>query len=806
MKKLILCGLAILFVLVGCTSVGPPLSLLYRQGEPEIKLLNSLSDADAEVFAELRADWKSRIVITDYAGLNADQKISLTKKTKEQDQKVKEILQKEININAQNVFIGLAPAKKSIDIRLAFYKLRVLTIAYATEGSEFYKSSGLLSTIKSSLDWLYSNYYNENIYYIYDNWWDFNIQIPQNICDMLILLYSDLEEDFLNKFLRAVDHFNADPFNSVTIFNQHYRMQVANLLDRLIVKALTGIIANSSEHMEIARDGLSDVLPYVKKGNGFYIDGSYIDHGAVPYTGNYGLVVLQKTAGLLFLLQNSNWPVTDVNLANVFSWITDSYMPFYYSGGIMDAVAGRMLWAKGTGMFARGAGGLFGIMELGMLAPENLRSEILAFTKYQFLQHPYLEQFINNLDFGKKLMLENFLLDSSVANYKVKPLHKTYNSMDRVVHHRSNWSASLAMFSSRISAFSTGNDENLTGWNTGSGALYLYNKDRTHYAEQYWLSVDPHRLAGITSDFTRREIVQWKSYLSEKDWAGGVSLKNAYGSAGMDFSNKGATNSNLRAKKSWFFFDNEIVCLGSNISKTQNKNKVVTIAENRKVNNLEKTEIYIDGQKQENKFFKKSSHANSVFLETQEDSIAYFFPKKANLTISLSSRKNDIRLLSPKNPKEYSVRNYFGIDIEHGVYPQEESYSYIMAPGMRQENVATYSNNLPIEILQKDNIAHAIKHKELGITAISFWKAGKAGDITSSNSAAFIMQETKNEVQIAISDSTQKLKSMKFEIEMKKIQKIKDKSSSLEAYYSGNKLYIEIDCKDSNGKIFYLNL
>ena len=52
----------------------------------------------------------------------------------------------------------------------------------------------------------------------------------------------------------------------------------------------------------------------MKSGDGFYADGSFIQHGAVPYAGNYGAVALDNMARLIALLGAGPWPIRDPNL------------------------------------------------------------------------------------------------------------------------------------------------------------------------------------------------------------------------------------------------------------------------------------------------------------------------------------------------------------------------------------------------------------------------------------------------------------------------------------------------------------
>src|SRR5207248_41740 len=138
-----------------------------------------------------------------------------------------------------------------------------------------------------------------------------------------------------------------------------------------------------------------------------------------------------------------------------------------------------------------------------------------------------------------------------------------FTHMDRAVHLRPGWCFGLAMFSSRIANYESINGENLQGWYTSEGMTYLYNADLAHYADDFWSTVNPYRLPGTTVDTQIRAPASDQGRQSSNPWVGGASIQNLYGVSGMQLS---ATSSSLTARKSWFMFDNEIVCLGTGIT------------------------------------------------------------------------------------------------------------------------------------------------------------------------------------------------------------------------------------------------
>src|SRR5438477_4235187 len=169
--------------------------------------------------------------------------------------------------------------------------------------------------------------------------------------------------------------------------------------------------------------------------------------------------------------------------------------------------------------------------------------------------------------------------DSSIAPTPELVRHYQFPRMDQLVHLRPGWGLGLAMSSSRSGAFESIRNENLKGWCTGDGMTYLYNADQAQFADDFWSTVDPLRLPGTTVDTQMRSPGAGAGYLSPNNWVGGASLQNLYGVAGMQFQ---PTNSSLIAKKSWFMFDDEVVCLGAGITSTNNRT-IETIVENRRL-------------------------------------------------------------------------------------------------------------------------------------------------------------------------------------------------------------------------------
>src|SRR5699024_4428571 len=115
----------------------------------------------------------------------------------------------------------------------------------------------------------------------------------------------------------------------------------ANRVDLCQAVIIRSIIGRDPERLEHAIAGLSDVWQYVEEADGFYPDGSFLQHGTIGYTGTYGVVLLNGLAKLFALLAGSNQDVSDPSRANILDAVEESFAPLIHEGQMMDAVRGR---------------------------------------------------------------------------------------------------------------------------------------------------------------------------------------------------------------------------------------------------------------------------------------------------------------------------------------------------------------------------------------------------------------------------------------------------------------------------------
>jgi len=658
---------------------------------------------------------------------------------------------------AQNLWVG-GISKDNTDsaaISKAYTMIKDMATAYSTDGTDQYGNLALKDDIISALDWMHTYQYNESKK-IVGNWWDWEIGTPQALMDILVLMYDDLSEEQIAKYLKVIDTFVPDPTKRVA--NGNVTETGANLLDKSLVVVLRGAVGKQSFKIEQGKNAISGEFQYAKKGDGIYEDGSLIQHTNIAYTGSYGGVLIGRMADLMYLFNSSPWEINDPSASNVYRWVEDSFEALIYKGAMMDNVKGRSISRQSDSDHLTGRAIIRTLARLAEGAPAEHSAKIKSMIKEWVQSDTTFSNYFENMPIYEMNLIKAIVNDSSVTARGELVKHQNFAAMDRVVHLRPGYGFALSMFSQRISAFEYGNGENKQGWYTGIGMTSLYNNDLTQYSNQYWPTVDMLRLPGTTTDGYAPTPKDWASYYNPRAWVGGSTLDGQFGANGMNYSLTSSTGSDLQGKKSWFMFDDEIVAIGSDISGSANR-KVETIVENRQLNDSGSNELVVDGQLKPatlgwEETLKGISWAHLQGNVSGSD-IGYYFPGKADIDGKREARTGSWNNINNDGSANPITRNYLSLAFEHGNAPKNGSYAYVLLPNKGVTETEQYSQNPDIEILSQSSQVHAVQDKMLGISAFNFWEAGKSDFVRASNPASVMVKEDGNKLTVSVSDPTQ---------------------------------------------------
>ncbi|MFI8239628.1 polysaccharide lyase 8 family protein [Streptomyces sp. NPDC085866] len=644
------------------------------------------------------------------------------------------------------------------NMNTSYTRLNTLAQAYCRPGTGLTGDTGLRDAIRTGLDHLHDDVYNAGRT-PYGNWYSWQIGAPQALLDVCVLMYDALSAAQLANYLAAVDHFVPDS----AVASYSGTSTGANRVDLCRVLALRGVVGASAAEVALARDALSPVLPYVSSGDGLYPDGSFVQHTTVPYTGSYGSVLLGGLGLLFALLAGSSWAVTDPNRQIVFDAVEHAWAPFLYNGLVMDGVSGR---AISRGLSAsdpkqiqqddhlRGHPILASIVLLGQgaSAAENARWRGLV---KGWTQRDYYSPPLNDpvLGLPQLARLKGVRDDTSVTAVAEPTGHRLFPSMARATHRRPGWAAALSMADRRITYYETGNGENLRGWHTGSGMLYWWGDTFANgqYSDAFWPTVDPYRLPGTTA--SRKVLADaaggdWGASLPDVNWVGGATDGER---AAVGQYLKGL-QSTLMAKKSWFFLDDTVVCLGAGI-KCADGTAVETTVENRNLGPTGGAPFTVDGTVRPTAYPWSETLTGATWAHIGGHG-GYVFPGGASVRALREARDGSWSTINKGGSTTVLNRKYLTLYVDHGTDPANASYAYLLLPGATAAlTQARAADTGWLTVLANTDSRQGVAVPSLGFTGVNFWFGGTVGTLTASDPCCvMITEKADGTAVIAVSD------------------------------------------------------
>lgn len=652
-------------------------------------------------------------------------------------------------------------------------RLQQMAIAYAAPGSASWHDAALGHAIVDGLQRLVTHHYRARRH-AFGNWWDWQIGTPLRLLDVLSLMDGQVQPALRAQVLAAVNWYVPDPRFRTRDDGTPDRGCAetgANLLDKAFVAILSGMLGKDAERIVVGRDAIGPALELVREGDGFYRDGSFIQHGHVPYTGNYGAVALGDLARLIYLLSGSAWPVADARLPQAFQLARTSYVPWIVDGAMPDAVRGRKISARNQSDHAVGRGVVASLALLAEAGAPAERAELRGAIKGWITR---------DRSFGKSYLAspggagaaalplyELGLLKTIAADAALpaapEPLGaRLYPSMDRAILRGPGFAAVLSLTSPRTTSFEFGNGENLQGWWTGMGMLALYDADQTQFGPDYWATVDSRRLPGTTTDHSGSgRPIEWRQYPNTRAWVGGAVL-GQYAALGMDFTMRAVTGSSLQGKKSWFLLGERILALGAGIG--QGQEAAETVVENRKLGDVIGARLLVDGQPLANG---RKDGARWAHLRDDQagSSIGYVFPQGAQLVTERATRSAQWRQINEQQGAQEVRHSFQSLVMAQG----SDSYAYLLLPTASAATTEASAREADVRIDANDSQAAAMRDMRAGVYAANVWRAGsvpRAGKpyLTASGPAAVLVREGGGRLQLAVADPTQQQEALELSL------------------------------------------
>ncbi|HCX2377633.1 TPA: polysaccharide lyase 8 family protein [Staphylococcus aureus] len=596
--------------------------------------------------------------------------------------------------------------------------------------------------VKDALEWLHKNAYgkepdkkvkelsenftkttgkNTNL-----NWWDYEIGTPKALTNTLILLNDQFSNEEKKKYTAPIKTFAPDSDKILSSVGKAEPAKGGNLVDISKVKLLESIIEEDKDMMKKSIDSFNTVFTYVqnsatgKERNGFYKDGSYIDHQDVPYTGAYGVVLLEGISQMIPMIKETPFKENSQNDTILKSWIDDGFMPLIYKGEMMDLSRGRAISRENETSHTASATVMKSLLRLSDAMDESTKAKYKQIVKTSVKSDSTYGQNDTLSSYSDISKIKSLMEDSTISTNGLTQQLKIYNDMDRVTYHNKDldFAFGLSMTSKNVARYESINNENLKGWHTGAGMSYLYNSDVKHYRDNFWATADMKRLAGTTT-LENEEPKENKN--SDKTFVGGTKFDDQHASIGMDFENQDKT---LTAKKSYFILNDKIVFLGTGIKSTASSKNPVTTIENRKANGYT---LYTD-DKQTTASNINDQETNSVFLKSTnstQNNIGYHFLNKPKITVKKESHTGKWSEINKSQKSDDRKDEYYEVTQKHS--NTDDKYGYVLYPGLSKDVFKSKASQ--VTVVKQDDDFHVVKDNESVWAGVNYSDSTKTFDI-----------------------------------------------------------------------------
>ena len=353
------------------------------------------------------------------------------------------------------------------------------------------------------------------------NWWHNQIGVPRSVGEILLLMEGETAPVQVAKAVEILDRSSLKKASKGTLTG-------ANLVWQANNQILRGLIEGSPEAVSEALQSLFKEIHIAGPGQeGIQADFSFHQHGAVLYSGGYGAAFTGDCCRFIEFTQGTRFAPTAEQLAILERYVLDGQRWMIRGTRVRLRRCRREIVRSGKS--ARGIETAAG----SLAQAGSPRRKELA-------------------DFAARLRG-----DSSVA-----PLagNRHFWKSDYMAHHRAGYFTSARMVSTRMAnTDSFTNGEGRQSHHIADGAALLYRTgDEYRDIFPVW---DWRKVPGTTVEQAPEPLEpRLVRSMGKSSFVGGVS-DGAYGMAAM-----GLARGSLAAKKAWFYFDDEFVCLGTGIS------------------------------------------------------------------------------------------------------------------------------------------------------------------------------------------------------------------------------------------------
>ncbi|RZT12855.1 hyaluronate lyase [Kribbella sp. VKM Ac-2569] len=690
------------------------------------------------------------------------------------------------------LFAGLPLGTSDPNLSSSYQHLYEIALAYRRPGpaSDLQGNEQIRARIAEKLVWLHDNYYGDQSKGYYGNWFTWEIGISTYVSKTLALI--DAPADLITRYVASMDAYLRNGKDGDVDLDSRFHTG-ANLVDITANRVLQGALLNDDARIRKALQDQFTVFATVDPYNlqhgvtdGYYADGSFIQHASVAYTGSYGKGLLSRVVQTIKVLAGTEYAQSDDLVGVVQGWVEHGFAPLIFEGWMMEIVKGRAVSRTGTG-YDDVAVIVEAIVDLADYATGADSQRLKAFAKFTARPTINVNSFVSPVSIGRFADIKN---DPAIVPADLNPAAGTtaFNAMDRTVHRRPGYAFALARNSSRISKYEYMSGENLMPWFQGDGAHYLYlaGQDQTQaFGIDYFTTVSPYALGGVTTPVeTRKSIPELygtayydnpptftpssesqNTYVyfpvGTNEYSGGATL-DAYGAVGWVQSDDFAYASraslpddfvvyqNASATKSWFLLDDEIVVLAAGVG---DATRAVTTTLDTRIAGAADP-VTITGVRRDGQNWTGTGDPRWLRYANGAMSVGYYFLQPTELSAGLQTVTRSRRVVRTSNPDTAVTKQVFALTVAQPA-GAKRALAYALVPNATDSALKSYQHGR-IVTLSNTVKMQAIQHLGLRLTAVNTFTPGPHNlpGLSIDGPASLLIRRQSSSVQVAVSDPT----------------------------------------------------
>lgn len=552
--------------------------------------------------------------------------------------------------------------------------------------------------------------------YINPNWWYPRIGVPMTMAPILILMGEAVPADVRERAFSRV------------LGRSEMGMTGQNKVWCAGIAFMKGLLVEDAALMRRARDEIFSEL-HVTTDEGIQPDHSFHQHGPQQQWGNYGSSFSGDTIRWASLFRGTDYALDAERLSVLRRYLLEGTSWILWKGRMDISGCGRQIFrncqeSKGASILRQ----LALMQELDPSEAEAYRRAIAA-------------------------------NDAARSNTRVG--HKHFWRSDIAVHRRPTWYASVKMSSTRVTGAETCNSENMLGLHLGDGVTYFYRTGREY--EDLFPVWDWRRLPGTTCRQGQDSLVPTSGKCrGRSSFVGGVS-DGTRGIAAMEYIRGG-----LRARKSWFFLDEAVVCLGAAVDCDEPESVLTSV--NQCVLNGPVTLSSDEGTRR----ITRGQHALKDVTWVHHDGMGYVFVRPTDVTVGATRQSGNWHAVHRRESQRTLEREVFSVWIDHGAQPHGAQYAYMVLPDVDAAAMPSlYESPLATVLRQTKSVQAVSSHQGQRVRAAFLepgrlaWGNGQGIEVDAP--CLVMLEDTPNGASLYVADPTHQRKTINVKLSGKHV-------------------------------------